>query len=265
MDISVSRLNKRMALELPPEFPLGLIFVVGEVKKLANGKGNAEFIEFCLSESDHLLNCRLSDRAAGEVILNEGDLIRAGGHLAFEPTRAGYYLLARDIEILSEYQSSRSALQRIITDKHERVPTTNLVPAEIPSWVEQLAPPEIRAELEERKSSAIGFEAAAGDVWELYARTDTSMKFSVEESTRTGFNADLIDFLSEAMDPPARGRPRDGGTGPGYAGRDENTGPGRRARRGGQVGPIRVDSEHGPHERLALPVRPPSPGSRGAR
>lgn len=200
MDISVSRLNKRMALELPPEFPLGLVFVVGEVKKLANGKGNAEFIEFCLSESDHLLNCRLSDRAAGEVILNEGDLIRAGGHLAFEPTRAGYYLLARDIEILSEYQSSRSALQRIITDKHERVPTTNLVPAEIPSWVEQLAPPEIRAELEERKSSAIGFEAAAGDVWELYARTDTSMKFSVEESTRTGFNADLIDFLSEAMD-----------------------------------------------------------------
>lgn len=200
MDISVSRLNKRMALELPPEFPLGLVFVVGEVKKMSLGVGNGGPVEFYLSESGHKLNCRLSDRAAGEIILNEGDLIRAGGHLAFEPTQAGYYLLARDVEILSEYRPSRSALKRIVADKQERIKTSNLVPAEIPPWVEQLAPPEIRAELEERKSSAIGFEAAAGDVWKLYAGTDVSIDFPADEPIPASIDSELLDFLSEAMD-----------------------------------------------------------------
>lgn len=200
MDISVSRLNKRMALELPPEFPLGLVFVVGEVKKMSIGKGNGGPVEFSLSESGYKLNCRLSERAAGEIILNEGDLIRAGGHLAFEPTQAGYYLLARDVEILSEYRPSRSALKRIVTDKQERIQTSNLVPAEIPPWVEQLAPPEIRAELEERKASAVGFEAAAGDVWKLYAGTDVSIDFPADESVPASIDSDLLDFLSEAMD-----------------------------------------------------------------
>ena len=32
MDISVSHLNRRMALQIPAEFPLGLVFVVGEVE-----------------------------------------------------------------------------------------------------------------------------------------------------------------------------------------------------------------------------------------
>jgi hypothetical protein len=200
MDISVSRLNKRMALELPPEFPLGLVFVVGEVKKMSIEKGNGRPIEFYLSESGYKLNCRLSDRAAGEIILNEGDLIRAGGHLAFEPAQAGYYLLARDVEILSEYRPSRSALKRIVADKQERIQTSNLVPAEIPPWVEQLAPPEIRAELEERKSSAVGFEAAAGDVWKLYAGTDVGIEFPADEPIPASIDSDLLDFLSEAMD-----------------------------------------------------------------
>lgn len=200
MDISVSRLNKRMALELPPEFPLGLVFVVGEVNDLDNTKDGANSVEFYLSEGDHLLNCRLSDRVAGEVTIKEGDLIRAGGHLAFEPTRAGYYLLARDVEILSEYRPSQSTLKMIIADKDERVQTTKLVPAEIPPWVEQLAPPEIRAELAVRNSSLTGFEAAAGDVWKHYSGTDVSVISLEKELLPSGFTDELIEFLSEAMD-----------------------------------------------------------------
>ena len=34
MDISVSQLNNRLALQLPPELPLGLVFVTGKVKDL---------------------------------------------------------------------------------------------------------------------------------------------------------------------------------------------------------------------------------------
>ena len=37
MDIPVSRLNKRMALQLPPELPLGLVFVVGNLITQADG------------------------------------------------------------------------------------------------------------------------------------------------------------------------------------------------------------------------------------
>ena len=34
MDISVSRLNNRLALQLPTELPLGLVFVVGTVENI---------------------------------------------------------------------------------------------------------------------------------------------------------------------------------------------------------------------------------------
>ena len=200
MDIDVSRLNKRMALELPPEFPLGLVFVVGEVTKLATVDDGAKGGDFYLSEGDYHLLCRLSQRTAAEVTLDEGDLIRAGGHLAFEPTRAGYYLLARDVEILSEIRPSNSPLKKIIADKKERVQPTNLTPAEIPPWVELLAPPVIRAEIEGRRAALAASHAAVGDGWEFFDDAKAGMAHPAEEPALSGLSDDLIDFLSEAMD-----------------------------------------------------------------
>lgn len=200
MDIDVSRLNKRMALELPPEFPLGLVFVVGEVTKLATDDDGAKGGDFYLSEGDHHLLCRLSQRTAAEVTLDKGDLIRAGGHLAFEPTRAGYYLLARDVEILSEIRPSSSPLKKIIADKKERVQSTDLTPAEIPPWVELLAPPVIRAEIEGRRAALAASRAAVGDGWEFFDDAKAGMAHPAEEPALSGLSDELIDFLSEAMD-----------------------------------------------------------------
>ena len=50
MDISVSRLNKRMALQLPAEFPLGLVFVVGEVKNLSYYGDGVTVSDFYIEE-----------------------------------------------------------------------------------------------------------------------------------------------------------------------------------------------------------------------
>jgi hypothetical protein len=55
MDITVSRLNKRMALQLPAEFSLGLVFVVGTVRLAGAGNGDERLREFQLTEGDHNL------------------------------------------------------------------------------------------------------------------------------------------------------------------------------------------------------------------
>ena len=99
MDIPVSRLNQRMALQLPAEFPLGLVFVVGMVDELDEEEEDSNLHGFFLIESDHRVRCLLSKRAATETSFNEGDKIRASGHLAFDPHKADYYLFARDVEL----------------------------------------------------------------------------------------------------------------------------------------------------------------------
>jgi hypothetical protein len=189
-----------MALQLPAEFPLGLVFVVGKVERLGtaeNGRGPREFI---LSESGHNLRCHLSERTASEVNLNDGDLVRAGGHLAFDPSMAGYYLLARDVEVLEEYQPVTNLLADVTKDTSEVIAATTLAPATLPPWVEELAPPEIRAELERQRAKAVEPISDPADGWEVFVEAEAGMNYLAEEPALAGLSDDLIDFLSEAMD-----------------------------------------------------------------
>ena len=89
MDISVSHLNNRLALQLPQELPLGLVFVMGKVQNVVqlpvndNGRNHQAFqVWFDLIEEGFQLRCALSQRASSEIVLSEGDEIRAGGHLS---------------------------------------------------------------------------------------------------------------------------------------------------------------------------------------
>ena len=200
MDISVSRLTSRMALQLPAEFPLGLVFVVGKVEQQANTENGQRPRVFILSESGHNLQCRLSERTASEVILNDGDLIRAGGHLAFEPSMAGYYLLARDVEVLEEYQPVTNQLAEVTTDASEVIAVGTLAPATLPPWVEELAPPEIRAELERQRAQTVEPITESADGWEVFVEAEAGMNYLAEDPALAGLSDDLIDFLSEAMD-----------------------------------------------------------------
>ncbi|HET6444721.1 MAG TPA: hypothetical protein VFI27_09090 [candidate division Zixibacteria bacterium] len=147
MDIPVSRLNQRMALQLPAEFPLGMVFVVGIVDGMDQKEDSEDFGYFFLEEEGYRVRCLLSKRASMGWDFGDGDKIRVGGHLAFDPQRADYYLLSRDIEILTESEQEPVSGSIIMADINRRSEETGLVPAELPVWVKQLAPPELMAEL----------------------------------------------------------------------------------------------------------------------
>ncbi len=174
MDITVSGLNGRLASKLPPELPLGLVFVVGTVETL-NPNG------FVLAEADHRLSCRVD----APIEIAQGDEVRASGHLMFDSRRLQYYLLTRDIEIvtsepldelagdsrelLAEDDGLLSALAAV--KARATVSPGEAEGAELPVWVRKLAPPEIG-----------------------------STEPALPESQKAALDAELVALLSEAMD-----------------------------------------------------------------
>jgi hypothetical protein len=189
MDVPVSRLNNRMALQLPAELPLGLVFVVGTVVNLAHPANSHGRPTFQLVDEGYSLNCRLSGRAFTETPFNEGDTIRAGGHLVFDPRQATYYLIARDIELLRERPAGQPSLTPILDDVRKRAASASLAPADLPPWVKEIAPPEIRSELGLLPPSP---EEAAPD--------DEEAESEGEAKEAAGISPELITFLSKAMD-----------------------------------------------------------------
>lgn len=146
MDISVSRLNGRLAAKLPPELPLGLVFVVGQATRV----GGRQFV---LREGIHQLSCR----SAEDVVLQEGAEVRASGHLMFDPEQLQYYLLARDIEIISAeplgsptgdarqlLAEGEELLSALAAVKARAAAAPRETAAEMPVWVQKLAPPEVQ-------------------------------------------------------------------------------------------------------------------------
>lgn len=148
MDISVSRLNGRLASKLPAELPLGLVFVVGTVSRLHKDG-------FVLAEEAHFLNCH----TRGESHLHVGDEVRASGHLMFDPERLQYYLLARDIEVMKidPLGALTGNSREVLADSEELLAALTAVKAraaaapetagkDMPVWVRKLAPPEVQDE-----------------------------------------------------------------------------------------------------------------------
>ncbi|MDX1614285.1 MAG: exodeoxyribonuclease VII large subunit [Candidatus Promineifilaceae bacterium] len=188
MDISVSRLNERMALQLPAEFPLGLVFVVGRVEEPAvNGSGPDDLRKgprrFFLVEGNHRLRCVASERARRSLRFGAGDRIRAGGHLAFDALYADYYLLARDVDLADDLPSGPSTLKAIIADVEQRARTADLPRAELPEWVRRLAPPELQETSPDELRSA---------------RVDRADETLV--AATVALPDEVVQFLSEAMD-----------------------------------------------------------------
>lgn len=207
MDISVSRLNNRLALQLPAELPLGLVFVLGRVEnvsRVTNGgvqrDGRKDRIQFELVDDGHRLRCQLTARAAAEVELNEGDEIRAGGHLLFDPHQADYYLLARDVAVVeaSTPPPRSTTFASILADIQKRSEAAKLAPAELPPWVERIAPPEVQAEMGPTESEG-GAEPQREET------TAVSDQPASEETTPAAasegtLNEELVTYLSEAME-----------------------------------------------------------------
>jgi hypothetical protein len=156
MDISVSGLNGRLASKLPPELPLGLVFVVGKVEQLqTNG--------FVLVEGPHQLHCRTEESSD----IGAGDEVRASGHLMFDSEQLQYYLLARDLEIvtsepLGTLSNSRELLaesEGLLLALAEVKARAAAAPSQseeaLPVWVKKLAPPGVQVSDVEGEDEAV--------------------------------------------------------------------------------------------------------------
>lgn len=193
MDISVRHLNSRMAVQVPLELPLGLVFVVGQVENLHQAAMEDSGVTFELVEKGYRLRCRLSPRATTNIALMEQARARAGGHLMFDPTTASYYLVARDVEIMPASNrplAARSELNSILADIKKRAEATRLTVSELPYWVQKMAPPEVRTEL------------GLGSETETESNAVTAQAISLEELTPLSPQIDqaVLTFLSKAMD-----------------------------------------------------------------
>lgn len=198
MDIPVSRLNQRMALQLPSELRLGMVFVVGIVEGKEPPETGDDIGYFFLAEKRFRVRCLLSEHTTSDTEFVNGDTIRAGGNLAFDPQQAHYYLLAREIEILQQVDSEEPSGSAIMADIDRQSQEAGLVPAELPVWVKQLAPPELMEEL------GISDPDESDDSDESGAEQDDSDQFDPlrqgTNRTMLPMSEELLDFLSLAMD-----------------------------------------------------------------
>lgn len=204
MDISVSHLNNRLALQLPAELPLGLVFVVGEVENLSLATADSdngtdeEVVSFDLVEAGYRLRCRAGNRALNGVHLDVGERIRAGGHLSFDTQQASYFLLARDIETVptetiplpeEAKKGGRTALTPFLADIKRRAEAAQLSPADLPDWVQKIAPVEVQAAVAETA---------------VPKTTDTPQPDTASEReaepTKQQLSDTLVSFLASAME-----------------------------------------------------------------
>lgn len=182
MDISVRRLNGRLATKLPPELPLGLVFVVGKVAQIEKRR-------FLLREEQHVLSCRTNE----EVALKVGDEVRASGHLMFDTELLQYYLLARDVEIVSSEPLAALAgnSRELLAENDELLAALAMVKARaaaaptgksegLPVWVKKLAPSELPPE--------------------EMAKTAVVDEPTVATATEVSLDERLVSMLSAAMD-----------------------------------------------------------------
>ncbi|MDX1665452.1 MAG: OB-fold nucleic acid binding domain-containing protein [Candidatus Promineifilaceae bacterium] len=199
MDIAVSALNNRMTLQIPAELPLGLVFVVGRVTDLRRA---VPLSRFFLADGEHRLHCWLPSHVIKETLLEEGDRVRVGGELQFDPRIAAYRLLARDLEILPPNARVRRSVRPILEDLKRRAEANALVQTELPRWVQEIAPEEVRAELAlaaeaERKAA----ERASGAVAPQVERaTEAVAGVEAKSPSSRALPPEMVAFLSSAID-----------------------------------------------------------------
>lgn len=201
MDISVSRLNNRMALQVPGELPLGLVFIVGRVERLRAPVDG--IVRFELVDAGYQLRCRLPAAVAEETLLKEKDRVRASGHLTFDSHSAQYQLLARDIEVLAAHEPDREkaqgpAAQGATPGTAVVQPQSSaeaLIPTDLPPWVQKLAPPEVKEELGLVREGE-GIEPSS----EMEAAGTSEEEGLKSADSPTELPPEMVAFLSSAID-----------------------------------------------------------------
>lgn len=203
MDISVSHLNRRVALQVPPELPLGLVFIVGDVHNLQEDYPARPVAQLQLRDGDHVLDCLLPGRLLEETMLQEGHRVRVGGQLAFDAYAASYHLRVHHLEVLDRRVrdvAPQGLLRGLPGNKRQQ---SALAPPDLPHWVRQLAPPEIQRELGFEVDDGVEDGPETRDEREGGTpRKPTSGMTGVVSSTDApgDLSPQMVSFLSQAMD-----------------------------------------------------------------
>lgn len=210
MDISVSHLNNRLSFQLPQELPLGLVFVSGTVSFSDSAAftelvahGRYKHVHFDLIDDKHRIRCVLVVRAVVDFELEYGVRVRVGGHLRFDPQRADYYLLARDLERLDvdllgdgeEMEVDQAEVEALLADIRKRT-NQQKAPSDLPQWVQELAPEAVQDRVQPAKrdgtaESDVALEAATEE------KLASSISALLDEMDDVELTPDMIESLED--------------------------------------------------------------------
>ena len=197
MDMPISQVNIRLFANLPPDPGLGLLFAVGTVSQIVYASGDRP-IQFTLRHAGYALRCKVSPSVDLSFELTEGEQVRATGHLSFSSQSAQFHLLVRDMELLEGEGNGPQRLpmptdRKVVPDwltgvqrRAESAPPP-LLPADIPDWVQALAPEE------ERDSIAQWGEQRMAAVLQAPAEVEVEAEVEAQDE-------ELFSYLLEALE-----------------------------------------------------------------
>jgi hypothetical protein len=161
MDMPISQVNIRLFARLPPDTGLGLLFATGTISQIVYASGERP-IQFTLRHAGYALRCKIAPDLEPSFVMQEGQWVRATGHLSFSSQSAQFHLLARDLELLSDVAPARlgmapqreQAVPGWLAEVQRRAGAAAdlLAPAEIPEWVRGMAPREVLTGDEESRA-----------------------------------------------------------------------------------------------------------------
>lgn len=187
MEITVSHLIHRMALTVPDELPLGLVFVAGEVADLAPDPHHDHYMQFYLIDGEHRLQCQIAATIVAETRVAPGDQVRLSGRLIFDDRVAHYSLIAGDLEVKSPPRRIPQGEPRAIASESVGA---EFVGSDLPPWVMELAPPEVQQELEMSQTVE---RARAERVEELPEEMVAFLSQAIDSNELIEVDAEVID------------------------------------------------------------------------
>ena len=95
MDMPVSQVNIRLFTRLPTDTGIGLLFATGVVSQIIYASGERP-IQFTLRHAGYALRCKLAPDLEPGFVLQDGQWVRATGHLNFSSQSAQFHLMALD-------------------------------------------------------------------------------------------------------------------------------------------------------------------------
>jgi len=212
MDMPINQINTRLFAQLPADPGMGLLFAVGTVSQIVQASSGKP-IQFTLRHHGYALRCKVAPSVESDFDLADGQEVRATGHLSFSAQSARFHLLVRDLELLSlTTLPEKTTTPRHILASRERSATPDwlvavqrraqaaapvqLTPADIPLWVQEMAPPEVASPQAQRVDVRWGKQRAETAI------EDEMPSDEAEMTAFTGLDSDeqLLKHLLEVLE-----------------------------------------------------------------